>query len=308
MSDLVIKLTGEIEQSNFDEWKTDLTEKLKSVKTELVSDTDFADATKNVKAFKKAEKNLKEAKASALKQATDINQLFEAIDTVASETRKVRLSLEKQIKSRKGTIKKEAVAKAADKVRAVFKAQSGDFQLLGESEFTDLAIYEEAIKGTRGTKGMLKALDTVSTQMEEKITERAKVVKQNAATIDSLATGHQIAFQDRAFLLAKSPDELDAIIDERIDKLSKLASDGGAPAAADATEAEQDAQSESDTPGEGSDEPATEGAAEGDGDLYEITLHLRGSEEVVLKTMDEIKKTYRESPGFVEVTLKSVDS
>lgn len=311
MNKLVIKLNGEIEQSNFDDWKTDLTDRLKAVKTELVSDGDFADASGHVKAFKKAEKSLKTAKASAIKQAADINQLFDAIDTVSKETRKVRLQLERQIKARKATIKEDAIKAAAAKVEAIFKSQSDDFQLLDANEFTDPAIYTEAVKGSRGKSGMQKALDTVCKQMEETIAARAKTVKLNATTIDSLATGHQIAFQDRAFLLAKAPQQLDAIIDERLTKLDELAQskttgdssnnstdEASGDAAVEVTEAAEEPTVAEEVA------PAT---GDGSGNLYEITLHLRASEEVVLQTMDEIKKSYRERPGFVEVTLKSAD-
>lgn len=306
MSKLVIKLNGEIEQSNFDDWKTDLTEQLKGVKTELVSDSDFAEATSNVKVFKKAEKSLKEAKTSAIKQAADINELFDAIDAVAKQTRRVRLDLERQIKTRKAEIKQKAIEAAAQKVQAVFDSQSKDFQLLDAHQFTDLAIYTEAIKGTRGTSGMKKALDTVCTQMEEKIAAQAKIVKDNAVKIDSLATGHQVAFQDRAFLLGKAPQQLDAIIDERIEKLSKLAAEQSTPTQTTPEPETEDSQ-EAAVEAEDADEQ-TPASGDGTGDLYEITLHLRASESVVLQTMDEIKKTYRERPGYVEVTLKSADA
>jgi len=45
--------------------------------------------------------------------------------------------------------------------------------------------------------------------------------------------------------------------------------------------------------------------AEVTSDIYQITLHIKGSEALIFKTMDEIKKQYRELPGFVEVTLKA---
>lgn len=312
MSKLVIKLNGEIEQSNFDDWKTDLTAKLKAVKTELVSDSDFAEASDQVKAFKKAEKNLKTAKTSAIKQAADINQLFDAIDAVASETRNIRLQLERQIKTRKAAIKQDAIAAAAAKVQAIFNSQSEDFQLLNSADFSDLSIYTEAVKGSRGKSGMQTALDTVCKQMEENIAARAKTVKLNATTIDSLASGHQIAFQDRAFLLAKAPEQLDAIIDERLATLEKLAaSTSASKSAEEATkDAEKESAEETTNESDSADNETLSKAAtttSEHGDLYEITLHLRASEQTVLQTMDDIKKTYREQPGFVEVTLKSAD-
>ena len=74
MNPLVIKLTGEIENSNFDEWKNDLVVQIRAVNTELTTDDQFVEATKNVKTFKAAEKSLKQAKQSAIEQAAEINK------------------------------------------------------------------------------------------------------------------------------------------------------------------------------------------------------------------------------------------
>ena len=289
---------------------------LESVKTDLASDSDFASATKHVKVFKKAEKSLKSAKSAALKQASDINDLFAAIDAVAKQTRSVRLELERQIKSRKASIKVEAVDKVIDKVNALIDQQSEDFRLLDRTEFTDRAIFVEAIKGTRGRSGMEKALDEVCTQLESKISSRAETVKQNATTLDSLSTAHQIAFQDRGFLLKQAATELDGIIDQRIEKLEKLAqknsdstvteidqTDDGTGSVDESSDVESADVDNAD--GEDSKSAGNEAVAEVSGDIYQITLHIRGSEALIFKTMDEIKKQYREQPGFVEVTLKA---
>ena len=49
MSELIIKLNGEVTDTNFDEWKNDLLTKLKQVNTELATDDDFAIAETDVK-------------------------------------------------------------------------------------------------------------------------------------------------------------------------------------------------------------------------------------------------------------------
>jgi hypothetical protein len=54
-------LTGTIDSSNFDEWKTDLITQIQSINRDLVTDDDFVTATKQVKAFKTAEDTLKRA-------------------------------------------------------------------------------------------------------------------------------------------------------------------------------------------------------------------------------------------------------
>ncbi len=72
MSNLIIKLNGEIQSSNFHEWKDGLIEQIQSAQLALKTDNDFATAELNVKTFKIAETTLKHAKESAIQQASDI--------------------------------------------------------------------------------------------------------------------------------------------------------------------------------------------------------------------------------------------
>ena len=79
MNDLLIRLNGEIQSSNFHEWKNELIGQIHSTQLDLLTDHDFADAELNVKTFKVAEKTLKNAKKVAIEQASDIQELFDAI-------------------------------------------------------------------------------------------------------------------------------------------------------------------------------------------------------------------------------------
>ncbi len=80
MKPLVIKLSGSIDTSNFNEWQQELIIQIHSVNKELVTEDDFAIASHQVKQFKSAENLLKQAKQSAIEQADDIQKLFAAID------------------------------------------------------------------------------------------------------------------------------------------------------------------------------------------------------------------------------------
>ena len=97
MNDLLIRLNGEIQSSNFHEWKNELIGQIHSTQLDLLTDHDFADAELNVKTFKVAEKTLKNAKKVAIEQASDIQELFDAIDQVTEQARQARLTLERQI-------------------------------------------------------------------------------------------------------------------------------------------------------------------------------------------------------------------
>ena len=85
MNNLTIKLSGEIQNTNFHDWKNELIDQIQSTNMELASDIDFSSAEQNVKDFKDAEKTLKKAKENAINQAQDIQDLFNAIDEVTEQ-------------------------------------------------------------------------------------------------------------------------------------------------------------------------------------------------------------------------------
>lgn len=216
MSQLSIVISGTIEKSNFDEWKTELVEKIRSVNTELKTDDDFSAATKHVKQFKAAEKSLKAAKKSALEQAAEINQLFEAIDTVSEEARQARLKLDKQIKKRKQEIKDDFVQQGVETINAFIKEQSAEFQQLSHSDYNDDDIFADAISGKASTKGMQKAITKTCESIKSSITEKAAEVNANADILDQLPQNHQALFQDRVQLISLDTESLNKTIDERV--------------------------------------------------------------------------------------------
>ena len=153
MTDLTITLTGEVRESNFDEWKDDLVGRIRAVDVDLAADDDFAAANDSIRQFRDAEQTLKAAKQAALEQAADINRLFDAVDAVAEETRQARLALERKIRARREEMKRQALQAHVDA---------------------------------------------------------------NAETLDALPAAHRALCQDRAALLALSPDALAATIEERV--------------------------------------------------------------------------------------------
>jgi hypothetical protein len=62
MNALIISLTGQITETNFDEWKTDLLKQIEGIQKELKTDGDFVLATDQAKSLKQAEAALKKNK------------------------------------------------------------------------------------------------------------------------------------------------------------------------------------------------------------------------------------------------------
>ncbi|MBK7171554.1 MAG: hypothetical protein IPH83_20785 [Gammaproteobacteria bacterium] len=221
MNDLVIKLTGEVLSSNFEQWKDALVAQIRSTRTELSTDNDFVEAGRRVKLFKTAEATLQAAKESALRQAADIQRLFAAIDEVSEEARQARLALERQIRTRKQQIRDGLIETGIAAVRKMIAAQPEDFQLLDQRDYLDRARFELAVKGKMGTSGVYAAINGLCATIGREIEERSGEVCKNGQLIDSLPDNYRLLFQDRDSLVSLSGPELDLLIQQRIARLNE---------------------------------------------------------------------------------------
>jgi hypothetical protein len=213
---IIIELSGEIESSNFSEWKEMFFDEIKSFKQALETDDDFAQAGENVKWCQNAEKALKSAKDSAIKQASDIEQLFDEIDKVISQARDIRLKLQKQIKLKKEEIKDEVAIEGVVKMTELLAQQSHDFNLLDNSMFINKENFLSAISGSRGITGAKERVNTLCLNYGNQISQKALEVQNKAKIIDAQALGHSALFQDRGNLLGLQLDDLNKEIDSRI--------------------------------------------------------------------------------------------
>lgn len=297
MSQLSITLSGVIEKSNFDEWKTELVEQIRSVNTELTNDDDFAEATKHVKQFKAAEKNLKEAKKSALKQAEEINQLFEAIDQVSAEARQARLKLDKQIKKRKQEIKQEFIEQGVESINAFIKEQSADFQSLPLSSYNDDDIFADAISGKASTKGMQKAITKICKSIKTAISEKAAIVDANVAILDQLPAHHKALFQDRTPLISQTQEELSTTIDARISAFENVATAEGAADQSEAIAAETNELADT------TSESSSVDDADSDKSDYLITIEVSATEKEADEVRSAVVKLLKGNNAVGNITL-----
>ena len=300
MQALKITLSGEIQSSNFDDWKSDLLAEIKTIGTSLATDEDFSAATANVKRLKKAEKALKDAKQSALDQAADIQQLFKAIDEVREEARQTRLTLERQIKARKQEIKASVVAGGIDTIKAFIAEQSEDFQLIKHSDFLDEAFFLEALKGRSTLKTSEKAIGKLCKKIKQSITDKAASVTNNAAALAAMPAAEQALFQDRAELLAMEPSALNEVIDSR---LSVFREQAGTPAA-DASGVKTDAGSDSDIDLDFDMQDISD-AGEAIG-RFDIVVSLKASESHANQLLSELKERFADEKTIESVVIKKI--
>lgn len=215
-SKLIIELTGTIKHSNFDKWKNDLVEKIDSVKQELITDDDFANATKQVKVFQNAEKTLKYAQESAINQAPDIQKLFTAINEIKEKARQARLNLQKQIKNEKNEKKGTIVQNGINRIQSSIDNQDDDFRLVDYTEYLRKSAFEAAIRGKSTTKGAVTAINLLCKDIEQNISEKSATIKNNAIILDGLTSEHKLLFPDRPTLLGLTTENLNILINSRI--------------------------------------------------------------------------------------------
>ena len=216
MSQLLINLTGTINSTNFDEWKTDLIAQIQSVNQDLVTDNDFDTASSHVKSFKTAENALKNAKQSAINQAQEIQQLFASIDEITEEARQARLSLERQIKSRKSQIKEEHIQSGIEVIKAVIEEQSEDFKNGDLSHFLNRGRYESAVFGKAGISGLETGIKEITSIIKAEIAELSQHIINNKAKLDSRIEGYNALFQDYSQLVRWPEEQLESEIVKRI--------------------------------------------------------------------------------------------
>lgn len=150
---LRIEVTGMVTASNLTAFREHATAVFAGIKTDLQTDTDFANAESTVKWCKEVEDKLDAAKQHALSQTSSIDELFRTIDAIKEEARQKRLTLDKLVKSEKENRRTQMVTDAqkalAAHVDALNKRLGGDFM-----PSPNFQMFGEAIKG-------LKSLDSM---------------------------------------------------------------------------------------------------------------------------------------------------
>lgn len=301
MSELIIRLKGEVTDTNFDEWKNDLLARLKKVNTELASDDDFANAESDVKTIKAGEVALKNAKASALEQADEIQKLFAAIDEVSSEARDARLALERQIKKRKAEMKDEIVDTGLDQIKAHIEEQSTELQSVNHS-WLDRSAFEDEIKGKRTTSSIQKAITGLQVKIKNEIAEREDSINANRQVLDKINDDHSALFQDKESLLLMDGESLQATIDERIEyfEAENQKQSEAAPEVPDETEE----TAEENTNDVKEEEPETEDTPVYPTDeLHVISIEMFAEVDAAQQLFDEIDDLYSNREIVSEIKL-----
>ena len=213
---LHIEVSGAVTASNLAEFKATALAAIGSVRRDLQTDQDFADAEKAVKWCSDVETRLAAAKQHALSQTASIDELFRTMDDISAEARRVRLDLDKLVKARKESIKGEIVAEARRAYELhedVLRAETGGpWIVLGQPDWAG------AIKGLRTVESIRNAVESALAAAKIRADESARKIRESLRILAEDGDGFDFLFADRLQLIGKAPDDLRLLIGARIAK------------------------------------------------------------------------------------------
>lgn len=249
---LNIQMTGGVQASNLPDFKAQALAMIDGIKTELVTDKDFADADSTVKWLQKGEKQLDESKQQALEQTASIAELFSTIDELRETMRQKRLHLNKLVKAEKENRRIEIQNKAY----VSFDSFINNLECPVRPGHTlDIP---GAMKGKRTIATLQAAADDEVARAKVECQKIADQINANKVIFDQEHGEYGFLFADWRELIQKQPDDLRATIKARIAERqeverqrleaerARIRQEEEAKAKREATEAEAKRQAEED--------------------------------------------------------------
>lgn len=182
------------------------------IPTKPSTDQEFADTEAACKRLKEVEERLAAAEDSALASMSDVETMRRTVADLRELARATRLASEKVVKQRKEQIREEEVrrgAMALQKHRASLNERLGQpFMPVLQSDFGG------AIKGLKTLDSVRNAIDTELARCKIAANEIADRIQANMKVL--VAAGDAVAFPDAATLVLKAPDDLRAVVAQRV--------------------------------------------------------------------------------------------
>ncbi len=210
---LHIVLKGEVSASNLDDFKEVALAAIRSVNRDLQTDQDFADSAKARRWCEDIETKVAAAKQHALSQTESIDALFRALDEISDEAAKVRKELKKLEDARtlgiNGEVVADGVKQFGDHMRALNAAMPAPYMPVIPADFGG------AIKNLRTVASKKNAVATELARAKIAANEVSTRIQGNLRALEQHKE-HALLFPDVGVLVLKQPDDLAAVIAQRI--------------------------------------------------------------------------------------------
>jgi predicted phage-related endonuclease len=212
---LRIEIRGEVAATNLPTFKAKAERFIASIKTDLLTDEDFANAEATVKFCEQAENDLDQAKRAALEQTADIADLMRTIENISEQLRAKRLTLQRTVKDKKELIKASILTKA--------KQAFADHVAALEHEIAPLRLvfqtrdFAGAMKNKRTLATLQDAVDTELANGKIAVDAIAAGVRARLTWYREHAAGHEFLFADLQAVIQKPDEDFRLAVDTRIE-------------------------------------------------------------------------------------------
>jgi putative phage-type endonuclease len=207
---LVVQVEGRVVQANLGAFKEAAEQFIASIKTDLVTDQDFADADQTVKFCADGEEKLELVKSQVLAQTATIDELFRTIDHIKEQLRQKRLTLTKLVQQRKDQIRAEIAAEASRQLAAHVAELNSS---LPKPWVTATSVdFLGAMKGLKTVASCREKVDAALVAAKLTASQLAQAYASNWA----LAEPHASLFPDFGLVGAKPKEDFQALLELRI--------------------------------------------------------------------------------------------
>jgi putative phage-type endonuclease len=211
---LAIQIRGEVVLSNLPAFKAAADSYIANIKTDLDTDTDFANAEADVKFCKKAEEDLELTKAAAIAQTVSIDELMRTVDYIKDQLRDKRLMLDKLVTKRKAEIKDTIVLAARQAYAAhILECEKGIAPIrltLSMPDFAGASKNKRTVASLQdGVDGELAAAKIVADRTTHELMEKID-------WFNETHEAHKLLFADLQGLIYKEFDHFKLVVESRI--------------------------------------------------------------------------------------------
>lgn len=211
---LAVQVTGMVTASNLREFEESARKTLASIKTDLQTDTDFADAEKTVKFCREVEKRLDAAKENVLGQMQTVDEVVRSIDSIKEETRKVRLKLASAVKDQKESLKlailNDSKLKLSEHLASTNKRLGGSYIHSVNADFAG------AMRNKRTITSLQSSCDEELARAKVEINQLSEVIATNLDLLSPHSATHGFLFNDLQQIIANESSVFEAVVKSRI--------------------------------------------------------------------------------------------
>jgi predicted phage-related endonuclease len=205
-----MRVEGKLIACNLEDYKPAALAYIEAINTELETDQDFADADADAKFCRDSADKLELAIEQAMGQMGDINTALNTVREIAAAFDAKGLALEKLVKAQKDNIKQAEVQRGqkalAEHIAALNAAMPASYMPTVPADFG------AATKNKRTVDSLRSAVNDELARAKIAASEIANRIHANVKTLQ--ASG--LVVHDAAALVLKAPDDLAAIIANRV--------------------------------------------------------------------------------------------